>query len=254
MKTDYAVSSVIGSVRQENQDNYFLNGKIRALERKNSRESGSSEENSQCFAVCDGMGGEDAGEIAALFAVEGLQEIPGDERFQGWCDYLQRANERICRYQERNQIRMGTTFAGVFLEGDRVRAVNVGDSRIYRVAGGQITQLSVDDTEYRLLAESGRLTEKNEPRSHNRLTQFLGLPPGQRMLDPHVLQLSDIESVERILLCSDGLYGAVSDAQIKTILASERNLRSACDRLVESALDQGSQDNITVLLIHVLET
>lgn len=254
MKTEYAVSSIAGSIRKENQDNYYLNGSIRSLGRTDSAESGSSEDAFQCFAVCDGMGGEEAGDIAALLAVEALREMVVKKQIEDWESFIQKSNEKICLYQEQNQLHMGTTMAGILIKDGQVNAVNVGDSRIYHYYKGKLRQLSVDDTEFRTLVEAGFLKPEDfaASPSHNRLTQNLGIPPEELILDPHFTKCGELRNGDIFLLCSDGLYGVLPNDTLKSVLESEPDLTEACDKLTKLSLKNNSMDNVSILLVRVL--
>lgn len=255
MKIIYEVVSVAGRVRSENQDNFYLNGKIKRMTEAECRMSEISEAEHQVFAVCDGMGGEDSGEIAAAIAVEVLQKyIPKQPRLN-WTDYIKKVNTKICEYQEEYCVSMGTTFAGVYIDQAGLTAVNVGDSRIYQIHEGKIRQLSKDHNEYQSILDSGiEADERVLRRAKSRLTQFLGLPEDEMRLDPHIVNIAEVVPGDYYLICSDGLYGVLSDEQIAGMISDHKiEDGNICEALAKEAEKQGSKDNITGLLIFISE-
>lgn len=230
-----------------------MNGQTKPVEQEEMEQSGSSGQNAQAFAVCDGMGGETSGEMAAEMAVETLKEYAPEHLFQRWRDYVADANERICRYQERCGATVGTTLSAVVLDGNRACAFNVGDSRIYLLRGGQLQQLSYDHTEFQVMVEAGVLKKEDFSRSkaHNRLTQHLGISSQEMELEPNIVILDMLKEGDKFLLCSDGLYGVVPDEILQDSLLHSESPERTCDELIGLALNQGSRDNITAMVIAV---
>lgn len=251
----YVADSGVGVARYTNQDNFYMNGVTKPVETRNYRTGGTSVEPCQVFAVCDGMGGEQAGEIAAALAVETLKTEIQQQPCVDWNDYIVNANAQICAYQQEHRLYMGTTFAGLFFQGSQVRAVNVGDSRIYRIRNGQIMQFSRDHNNVQTMIDAGILT-REEARHHkgrNQLTQHLGIEPSEMELDPFVTEWEDVLYEDRYLICSDGLCEGLTDEEILRILQKRATLTDSCRNLIACAEKQGSLDNITVLLIGVFE-
>ena len=250
MNALFAVSTTTGRIRKQNQDRFYLNGRTMPTQQENCSLAGLSRAKEQVFSVCDGMGGEEYGEIAAQLAVEALGQMPPEALRGDWSEYLRRANDLILRFARERQVRAGTTFAGLSLRGNQLSALNVGDSRIYLIREGKITQLSRDHTEFQAMVEAGIFapSDFHKTSAHNRLTQYLGVDPRELEPEPHRVELKAKEN-DRYVLCTDGLYGAVSDEDIQRIAVRETNPAVACDALVRMAEEQGSRDNITVLLV-----
>lgn len=255
IRTTYVADSGGGVARRTNQDNFCMNGMAKPVETRNYRIGGTSVEPCQVFAVCDGMGGEQAGEIAAALAVEALQERTMAELCQDWSGYITAANDKICAYQKEHQLNMGTTFAGLFLREGQVQAVNVGDSRVYRIRGGKLEQLSKDHNHVQTMIDAGILTQEiaRHHKARNQLTQHLGIEPSEMELDPFVTEWEPVQSEDRYLLCSDGLCEGLTDEEMMQVMQSEPSLTDCCRNLIACAEKQGSRDNITVLLIGVSE-
>lgn len=255
IRATYVADSGGGVVRRTNQDNFYMNGMAKPMETRNYRTGGTSVEPCQVFAVCDGMGGEQAGEVAAALAVEVLQERTTAELCQDWSGYITAANDKICAYQKKHQLNMGTTFAGLFLRDGQVQAVNVGDSRVYRIRGGKLEQLSKDHNHVQTMIDAGILTQETarHHKARNQLTQHLGIEPSEMELDPYVTEWEPVQEEDRYLLCSDGLCEGLTDAEMMQVMQQEPSLTDCCRNLIACAEKQGSRDNITVLLIGVSE-
>ena len=250
MKICYELYTTAGNVRKNNQDNYYLNGYLKQTGNDEDEMSGTSESGNQVFAVCDGMGGIDSGEIASEIAVRMLRELCLEQSVFNWERYIQKVNHSICQYQKEQQISMGTTFAGLSVSSSKVIAVNVGDSRIYQIRKGKIRQLSRDHNEYQMMLEAGiKADDRTIKMSRCRLTQFLGIPKDLFDLEPHIVEESVIEG-DIYLLCSDGLYGVLSDHQMLDMIKKGQNSDHLCKKMAELAKYMGSRDNITVMLVY----
>jgi protein phosphatase len=239
----------------DNQDNFYMNGILRDLDRKDVTYAGESSHRLQYFSVCDGMGGESAGEQASFLAVKELKEAIHRKRPVEAREVILSANKRICVFQKENDFQSGTTFTGIFLDGTKAVLSNVGDSRIYHIGGRRIRQMSRDDTEYQTLLEAGMIGQNGQNFEHtkSRLLQYLGIPGDEMQIMPHIRRVDLKERTGYLLLCSDGLHGALSDHAIGSLVLEETcTLQERCEKLVKTAIQKGSRDNITVLLIRFM--
>jgi PPM family protein phosphatase len=145
---------------------------------------------------------------------------------------------------------MGTTLSGLaVLDTDQWAVLNVGDSRVYRYAGGRLAQLTVDHSAVQALVDAGLLDPRaalRHPR-RNVVTRSLGTQP------PPVpdIALRDPAVGERFLICSDGLTNELSDAEIGSLLAEIEDPQQAADQLVEQAVQAGGRDNVTVIVVQL---
>lgn len=255
MRILYEAVTIAGRVRSENQDNFYVNGSIKKMTEAECMLSGVSEKNHQVFAVCDGMGGEDSGEVAAAMAVRILQSYASESVGINWPDYIKEVNQRLCEYQRKHSIQMGTTLAGISIDSSKLIAVNVGDSRIYQIHNKEIKQLSKDHSEYQFLLDAGiKADERAMRRAKSCLTQCLGLPEEELELEPHVVNIAELAAGDYYLICSDGLHGTLSEEQINRIISDHKIIEdNICEILVKEAEKQGSRDNITALLICISE-
>ena len=209
------------------------------------------------FAVADGMGGHEAGEVASSICVRTLGEAPfiGEHLPDvGASDLQLLLREADAGIREATGGRAGTTLTGaVLVRDDSGRpcwlVFNVGDSRTYRLTGGGLEQITVDHSEVQELVDMGQITPDEaliHPRRHV-VTRALGTGNDTEA----DYWLIPVEPGDRLLVCSDGLTGEVSDAQLQQILSSVTNPQDACASMVDAALRSGGRDNITVLVVDV---
>jgi serine/threonine protein phosphatase PrpC len=210
------------------------------------------------WAVADGMGGHAGGEVAARTAVDALAASFGrDPSPAGLAEAVRQANRAVWEKGRSDpQLRgMGTTMTAAALvtvgDDQRLALVNVGDSRAYQLRQGQLTQLTVDHSVAQEMLDSGELGEAEAGSSMYRhiLTRALGAGP-EVEVDEHQVAIS---AGDRILLCSDGLVNEVSEEEIARVLAEVPDPKQAASRLVALARDNGGSDNITAVVLDVLE-
>ena len=213
------------------------------------------------FALADGMGGHQAGEVASSLAVRTVahhivrylylpvlvqQESSTDQPTldQVLVNAVQAANSAVA-----NQVPGGgTTLTCALLLGPRAYIAHVGDSRAYVVTGAnELEQITHDHSLVDRLVELGQLT-RDEASAHpqkNVLYRAIG-QRGVLEVETHARTVSEGES---LLLCSDGLWGMVSDTEMANIIATAPSLQAACDRLIADANQAGGHDNITAILV-----
>ena len=253
MKVLYEVVTTFGPNRIKNQDNYYLNGLIKETANEQRRDVSVSQY--QMYALCDGMGGETSGDKAADLAVLALRENFSDCKGIDLQKYIKKANKRICEYQQMYGIRMGTTFAGLYIENKRLTAINLGDSRIYQIDETGINQISKDHNEYQTMIDAEiEFTEQAAKRAKSRLTQFLGMEDEEIDLEPQIYVNPTVSVGESYLICSDGLSDTLSDAEIeKIMLAGEPVEDNICEILIKQAEQKNAKDNMTVIRLYILE-
>lgn len=255
--------SETGAVRDNNEDNLYLNGEWRHGSEVNVPYWHYLDKTTDAslFVVCDGMGGESYGEEASLIAVSGLSAIEDRLRHsskQDFADlmqsYLLMVNQEICdRIRSHNGLRMGTTFSSLLIRQKTARCINLGDSRIYLYRQGKLKQLTVDQTQAQKLADLGLIPQsevKTHP-EHNRLVQHLGIFPNEYKLEPAITPEISLQEGDYFLLCSDGLTDMLLDESIRKILANTGDIKLAAEDLVQKAIIAGGKDNITVILVAI---
>jgi protein phosphatase len=204
------------------------------------------------FAIADGMGGAQAGELASQLAAGAVregQEPTGDEAEQRVVALIREANRRVWERQrdDASTRGMGTTMTVALVAGGEVVIGHVGDSRAYLLRRGSLEQLTADHSLVAELVRSGRLSpEEADSHPHRSvITRALGTEP-----DVEVDTLTvPAEDGDLFLLCSDGLTAMVSDAAILAVLERSReSLEQSARSLVDAANDAGGEDNVTVVL------
>jgi serine/threonine protein phosphatase PrpC/uncharacterized membrane protein YgcG len=204
---------------------------------------------SPVFAVADGMGGAQAGEVASRLAAESFDTVQrGTESPEAYLRAIAKtANARIHRVSQSDKSRsgMGTTLTAALVEGDEVGFAHVGDSRAYLFRNGALKLLTSDHSLVEELRRQGRLTDEQAEDHPQRsiITRALG-PEREVEVDTMTYRA---KPGDVYLLCSDGLTTMVKDDRIAEILRESTTLDEAADRLVAEANEAGGRDNITVV-------
>lgn len=204
------------------------------------------------FAVADGMGGHEAGEIASEITVNTLAELaPSHLDAEGLTAAVEAANYNVMKAPRQGIGRdgMGTTLTAAMLEGERLLIAQVGDSRAYLLHKGHLQQITRDHSLMADLIEAGQITPE-EARVHpNRsvITRAIGSDIHMR---PDIYELN-IDAGDRILLCSDGLSSMISNNAIESIMRRQSDAQHCADELVTAALENGGADNVTVVVADV---
>lgn len=258
MLVESSVVSHVGKIRKNNEDNFFFNGLFRKENLEDFFEKvQKTREKRFVYAICDGMGGEEYGEIASLCAVEAMKIFKenkwSDRLFREYIDKVR--TEIIDKSPTLLSQRMGTTFAMLYLEDDTAHIANMGDSRIYIYRNNKLLQLSKDHTQANLLIENGLLPPDmaGSHKSSHMLTRYLGVE--KEITEKDVYQAEEIKLCKDdvFLLCSDGLTDMITDKQIENILSKSdnKNIKKAARELYMSALNLGGKDNITCIVIKI---
>ena len=229
----------VGRVRSNNQDQYLARAE------------------SSLWAVADGMGGHSGGEVASSIACETLGDTFSEHTVDGLVDAIEQANAAVYRagVDDPELTGMGTTVVALAVvehEDDEVLAIaNVGDSRCYRFADGELDQVTTDHSLVADLVREGSLSPE-EAAVHpqrNIVTRVLGVydnvPVDVFAVDPH--------DGDRYVLCSDGLFNEVPEPAIAAVLRARRDPVDAAHELVRLAVDGGGRDNVTVVVVDVLD-
>jgi protein phosphatase len=203
------------------------------------------------FAIADGMGGANAGEVAAALAADALRGEGGSGE-DTLVMLMQEANRRV--YEQANEDAaksgMGTTMTVALLEDSRVRIGHVGDSRAYLIRDGELSQLTDDHSLVGELVRSGKLAPEEADTHPQRsvITRVLGTDPE---VDVDTITI-ETRSGDLFLLCSDGLYSMVgNDRILELVERNRRDLDAAAKALIRAANKGGGDDNITVVAFEI---
>lgn len=204
------------------------------------------------FAVADGMGGHEAGEIASEITINTLNDLaPESADAEALARAVVAANLNVIKAPSQGIGRegMGTTLTAAILEKERLIIAQVGDSRAYLLHNGSLQQITRDHSLMADMIEAGQLTEA-EARVHpNRsvITRAIGSDPH---MQPDLYELN-VETGDRLLLCSDGVCGMIEDSEIASIMRQAPSAQACADQLVEAALQAGGFDNATAVVVDV---
>jgi protein phosphatase len=245
----------VGRRRKLNEDNFLV------------------DERSRLYAVCDGMGGHNAGEVASKMAIETIaafiRKSDGDEKDITWPYGLETelsfegnrlktairlANKRVFKAADNREdyTGMGTTVVAALASGNVLTIGSAGDSRCYLVREGTLTQLTRDDSWVSAAWAEGILTPEEIERHplKNVITKAVGAKDNIDIdIVEHRLERGDVA-----MLCSDGLHGMINDDQILGLLAAgPGNLEEAARRLIDAANEAGGKDNVSVVLLRYSE-
>src|SRR5450432_1915360 len=249
MRIRYAAKTDVGMKRTHNEDYFSLL------------------EEDQLFLVADGMGGHASGEVASKMAAESIQEfftrtkdddVTWPYKMDRHLSYIENrlvvgvklANQRIfeAALKDLRLKGMGTTIVGGQIVGDKLYIAHVGDSRCYRLRGGQIQQMTRDHSlleDYKD-AKPGMSDEEQRKFPHkNVITRALGMRETVQV-DIHV---QDIQDGDVYIFCSDGLSGMIEDETIAKVFKTTPDLETAVASMIEAANAAGGTDNITVLAL-----
>jgi protein phosphatase len=256
----YGISN-IGNVRDNHEDNLFV-PQNQYIDEKKQKEIKNNKINIEYeyegadgfFAVCDGMGGHNAGEVASRVAVETIlkkyKDLLTDDKDK-LIKFVKELNDYICSYSEKNVdcSNMGTTFSGLAISNDKIHLLHVGDSRIYKFDSGRIQQLSKDHTEGCRLVESGVIKKEDLLKFPNRKSLY-------KYLGRKVELIADCElinSSSRFIIASDGLSDTLSDDEIETVVSKCDEPKDVCHKLIDECLSKGQKcsDNVTIICIDI---
>ena len=253
-KINSSVISYIGSVRKTNEDNFYMNGRNKTDSTTMELYFDEQQRDSYLYAVCDGMGGEHLGDLASLIAVETLKQYQTTDIQQTLGDYIQNTNKIICNEIKKNNVRIGTTLALLYICDNKAISYNIGDSRVYHIRHKKLTQISEDHTEAQQLVKMG-IINKEDACSHktkNKLTQHLGIFPNEFIIEPFISSEIEIIKNDVFLLCSDGFVDIISDIDIPEILSVyENNFVVLTEKLTVILQNTILKDNATVVIVKV---
>lgn len=226
--------SDVGLVRGHNEDSFLVQAPL--------------------FAVCDGMGGHAAGEVASSIAVSTIAEkapASADDVLMGVA--VEAANTAVMLGAEQGVGKpgMGCTASCCLIEEGKMAIAHVGDSRIYLLRHGSLVRVTHDHSYVEELVDSGQITA-DEARTHpsrSIITRALGSDPDM-YADHFSLEVSN---GDRVILCSDGLSSMIADSEIEALAVSSATPQQAADNLVAAALTAGGLDNVTVVVVDVVD-
>ncbi len=244
MQLEFGYQSVTGNVRENNEDACAV------------------DEDGHFFIVADGMGGQCAGEKASELATEivprrlsqliDFTQDVGEKVTKSIDEAVGEANAEILALSELdpNYHNMGTTIAFIVSSADRFFIGGIGDSRVYQLRDGALHQLTTDHSLTNALVEAGTIT-KEEAATHryrNVLYRYLGSKEGGTGTESKEV---DPKAGDRYMICSDGVTDGIDDDVIQALMTEKNVPQEAAEAIVQAALDGGSKDNVSCVVVHV---
>jgi protein phosphatase len=243
-------------VRSSNEDRAFVNGVI--------LDTGFQSfvfENNDIgfFIVCDGVGGENGGEVAAEIALNRFNTFMQSDEYlankkltpEDIAKVIEKANEDILAAQSENieLAKMATSIAGIYLYEDSYIAFNAGDTCIHRFRMPYIATISTLHTLSEELLELGVISTRDEANSaqKNTITHYLGNK--NREISTPAFDTGKVMVGDTFIISSDGLFGGIDDKELEYVMKQEKSLDVAAKILVDKAKENGSQDNISVVMV-----
>ena len=259
---EIAAVTDIGRRRACNEDNFFVNGAfIDHYKVSAERFESVDTEEVHVLAVCDGMGGLDDGEFAAMTGVTTLSDYADElQAIRTYEDasftanrIIRTANDRLLKRMKKHDKKMGSTFAMLVASVDCLYACNLGDSEIYLKTRFGMERLSKPQTVAQELVDRGAISDNqaNHSYARNQLSKYLGME-NTRMLKPNESS-AELRTGDILLICSDGVSDVLPGHSIYASLNSERPVKEIADIIIEKALRKGGGDNLTVVIARVLD-
>ncbi len=239
IKTVSYAASDVGKVRSSNQDSGYAGVNL--------------------FFVADGMGGHAGGDIASAITAQHI--ATADEPVENYqqaeqklIDYIWQANQKLsaCVGEHSDLAGMGTTFSGMLVHGTSVSIGHIGDSRIYLARDGVVKQITTDHTFVQRLVDTGRISEE-EALVHPRRSVLMRVLGDVEQFPEVDLETFETKPGDRWMVCSDGLSGVIPEGLMHRIMLSKSNVQEATNLLVGEALEFGAPDNVTIVLVDVLD-
>jgi protein phosphatase len=240
IKTVSYAASDVGKVRSSNQDSGYAGVNL--------------------FFVADGMGGHAGGDIASAITAQHVATADepvenSQQAEQKLIDHIWQANQKLsASVQAHSDLAgMGTTFSGMLIHGTSVSIGHIGDSRIYLARDGVVKQITTDHTFVQRLVDTGRISEE-EALVHPRRSVLMRVLGDVEQFPEVDLETFETKPGDRWMVCSDGLSGVIPDGLMHRIMLSKSSVQEATDLLVGEALEFGAPDNVTVVLVDVLDS
>lgn len=254
MKIKASITSHKGKILSKNEDNFCFDGWIRKREAaKKAKKYNIKKQNCKLFGIFDGMGGISAGEVASLLCAKTAKsvKINADDIKKGLLDVCTEANLAVCAESQKIKAQMGSTASMLCFKDGEFCLCNIGDSPIFLLRNGELNQISAEHTEKETFK---RLYGEDSPKLNRKfkLTQHIGIDPNEMTIEPYCLSGNALTK-DRFLICSDGLTDMVDSNTVKDILVNTESPQKAVSALLLKAIENGGKDNITIMIIDIIE-
>lgn len=258
LRVQFSAATDVGRVRETNQDNLYVMQPVLAHDDLLHYMAHGEEKLPALFAVCDGMGGGQNGELAAWEAVqmigqtqvEELPEKSDDEIEKFFCELCRRISDTVFRMYGNRGVLVGATATLLYLDDRRIFLINVGDSPGIRFAGSGLEVMTQPDNRANQMYLMGQISEEERwtHATKNQLTQYIGMNPQEVCISPHVCRMDYPKEPTTYLICSDGLLDRNSFENLEHLFR-KTGIEQFSDVCVKQAMACGSRDNITAIAV-----
>lgn len=245
-----------GKVRQNNEDAFFFHGAYAEIDAMDNDVSLAKDFpiDEVLFAVCDGMGGAQNGELASYTAVNNIALLVDAFKKQEFPTALQEWTGTINRVVADITHGGGATLALAYVDAQCVRIAHIGDSRVYRLHNGILSQITRDHSKVQLLIDVGMLTPE-QARTHphrHMITRYLGMPEeeGGTCTASIARPMPSVDK-DRYLICSDGVTDMLEDARLQELLSHGETADACADTIFRAAINAGGKDNTTLIVFEI---
>ena len=252
---DAAMISGKGKIRDNNEDSYYFNGQKSSLETINKDNSFHIKESTKysLWAICDGMGGYDNGEIASNLVVSSMERLQKKLKGRDFSTIITEWSRTVNQEVYRQTLGGGCTLALLYFQTNYAYLAHIGDSRIYRLHNKELKRLTRDHSKVELLVATGKITEEeaqNHPQK-NIITRYLGMD-NDSICDATIGDRCPIIPGDIYLLCSDGITDMLDDNTVRNILISNLDASNAAQTIYNEAMRKGGRDNATIIILKIL--
>ena len=256
----FSAATNVGNVRETNQDNLYVMQPVLTYESLYHYTYSGSHKLPALFAICDGMGGGKNGEKASYEAVRLIEQAPVDALEQRsdaeletfFQELYQKMNDTVYQLYGTTGALVGCTATMLYIDSRRIYMLNAGDSPGMWLTPSGLNVLTQSDNRANQLYQLGQISEAERwtHKTKNQLTQYVGMNPEEVRISPHICRLDRIGSTTRFLICSDGLLDKNTFGEIEEQLR-ENDIRTAAQSCVMQAMNAGSRDNVSAIVIQV---
>lgn len=247
-----AVRSGMGKIRHNNEDAYYMNGSYKSMQEMDQEAAMAldSPMAGALFAVCDGMGGQDNGEVASFTAVSGMKDLQAYLTGRDFSTIMQSWVRQADRAVANATNGGGCTIALLYFQENSINVAHIGDSRIYRMHQGSLIQLTRDHSKVEMLLAAGMISPE-EAREHPQrhvITRHLGMKT-EATCEAAIGRKLPAMNGDRYVLCTDGITDMLENQQIEEICLHTQTANQCAEKLYQASMAAGGRDNLTVIVL-----
>ena len=241
-----------GKIRKNNEDAFFFNGRFMPADEMDKGDTLAIDvpAKESLWAVCDGMGGEENGEVASYTVVSEMSKLQDRLHNRDFATALQAWIREINTHVFEKASGGGSTLAMLYCEEESLQIAHIGDSRVYRLRRGKLEQMTRDHSKVELMISAGMITPE-EARMHpqkNVITRYLGMND-EYICEATISPRIQIAYGDRYLLCSDGVTDMLTNDAILELLSNTQDASRCIESIRNAVFEAGARDNLTILVL-----